>query len=1016
MVRAGIKLHIYLPLFAICVLLAATGISPRASAAASPWLLGTPTIQNPQVLPAGQLPSSTNGNRDCTIRKVITRPARDTPYQTEESRTGCLVDTGFGAYGAGFLQRQGTTIAGPLKTKLGGEAALLPIPRSGDALLFTGTAAHGSYTVFVKNLDSYLRTYPSLDGRVEHRMTADTPYYPLKDVSGQLLPVAYDSIAFSADGSWMLADIPFIGYARISVATGTVLPFGEPVNYNNGNPFWQAAISPDGRYAITASKDVSVLRIFDLSTCQTVPTRITARVNCQSRDLKPFFQQQMPGYYTATKLRFRSNYTIEMYVSTRQGTNTTTAKLFLTAEGQQKTGYQYLALGDSFASGEGAYYYKAATDIAENKCHVSLRAYPFLISSELGYGQSESVACSGAKMVDVWTEGNEYEGQFLPKIEYKLRSNVDEIRSSFIPGLIPQTKFIDRLSPNIITVSVIGNDIGFADIIKRCMNYDTCYENIADLAPIYKNINNQFDRLTELYAELLNKSPGGKIYALGYPILTDPEGNCAANVHLNKAELYFANNLVTYLNGVVKLAADKAGVFYVDVSHAFDGHRFCETKSTDIAVNGVTFGDDATALGVVPIGKESFHPNALGHKLYKDTILAKTNNFTAPMPLAQSDLQLPKPQDLLPSLSAALKLDTLGPSYYHDAMGADLAVRESTWQGSTDTTTPLKPDSSVSVVINSTPTHLGNYTVGADGSVDFTVTIPAGIEIEPGFHTMHVYGTNVAGEAVDIQKVVYVAASSTDMDGDGVDDAADPCPAIQQAGVDADKDGVDDACDALIDEPPIEPAPTPAPDPKPPTEPEEPLDEPQPLPEDQTPGTGPPSEPEPTPTTPDPQPAVPPTTAPTPPVETPTTPEPQPQNPEQMATTDTIDPKTALGESAPLASYIGDTHELGVVLATQAPPSIRDDASPEPVTVLQTRTPTTAPHTITPVATSTTLPPVGDKAVLAANDQPSPQTQQSNRPAVAKQTLLALAVLCTVLVAIPLAALHRKQRKRHSRR
>jgi hypothetical protein len=61
------------------------------------------------------------------------------------------------------------------------------------------------------------------------------------------------------------------------------------------------------------------------------------------------------------------------------------------------------------------------------------------------------------------------------------------------------------------------------------------------------------------------------------------------------------------------------------------------------------------------------------------------------------------------------------------------------------------------------------------------------------------YGTNIDDEIIDIQKIVYVAASETDYDGDGVANADEECLVGTAVGQDVDEDGIDDACDGIID-------------------------------------------------------------------------------------------------------------------------------------------------------------------------------------------------------------------------
>jgi hypothetical protein len=92
-----------------------------------------------------------------------------------------------------------------------------------------------------------------------------------------------------------------------------------------------------------------------------------------------------------------------------------------------------------------------------------------------------------------------------------------------------------------------------------------------------------------------------------------------------------------------------------------------------------------------------------------------------------------------------------------------------------------------------------------NGFVGGTITIPE--DISDGFHTLHMYGINVAGEPIDIYRVVYIA-----------DGGIDTCGFLGPIGQDVDKDSVDDSCDGQITEPPIEVIPAPPNEQLPPVE------------------------------------------------------------------------------------------------------------------------------------------------------------------------------------------------------
>ena len=773
----------------------------------SPWLSPTlPSLDKVNDLDSTEpyTPNNT-GNQNCQQREVITRPARLLPIpQTKQSHTSCVVDTSYGAFStSSYLQRQGSTVAGKVLNAIGGSTIMMPIPFSSTGLTLGGSLPYGYYMFFWDNLDTTLSSSAIYDGTVTHKLPAVSPV-GLRDKSGNLLAAEHSSMSFSANGDWMVVDMPFIGAARINTKTREVLPFGTAINYAIGlGPTFRTAISPDGRYAFVASANFGILRLYDLSTCGPVPNTITTKVACSSKDLLPLFMQKLPTFNNISAVRFRGDYTLDVFVGYKVSNITKLALYTLTADGQQSVGYQYLALGDSFASGEGAYQYKAMTDVAENKCHLSQRSYPYLISSALGFGQYESVACSGAKTEDFLRNDKDYEGQVKDGRKLPER-DLEKILVGFLPGYVRQQEFIGRYQPNIITLSAVGNDIGFADKIIRCIDTDTCYSSYEDRLEIVNEVNAQFYRLVDLYTQLKTAGdPRAKIYVIGYPQITYPDGNCAANVHLNHDELIFANQLVSYLNSVVKIAAANAGVAYIDVEDALTGHRLCETSSWDVAVNGLTAGNDIVNLPFVhgPIGNESFHPNALGQELLKAKILQQTRNFTLAMPAPNPALTINDPSTDLDFLQIPKSNRVVRIIQNKTGTNGGVMKIGETWVTQYSGLAPLiKARSTVHGWLNSEPVDLGTFTTDSSGSLTVQVTLPE--SVPPGFHTLHLYGKNTNDEDIDLYETVYVSSNT-----------GQTCMVVATSKQDTDKDNIDDACDPLIDQPPliVEPDPIPQP-------------------------------------------------------------------------------------------------------------------------------------------------------------------------------------------------------------
>lgn len=750
-------------------------------------------------LNAGELPVySINGNRDCIQEKVVTRPYKVVPLQAEQNHQSCVVDTGYGAYSqSGYLQRQGTTVSGQVRLAGGNLVNIIPIPRSETSLRMGSPGANGVNLYFTKNYGSAISSSADSFGQVSHVVPPDYTS-ALKDKSGQLFYTQPDSISFSSNGQWMVVDNSFIGTVRVNLETFEVLPFGPAYNYNVGLiPSIQSAISSDGRYAVLFSKSFGRFKIYDLSTCATVPNFIIGPVNCQSRDLYSHLPGQAPQNDGVSTIRFISNDALSMYVNYTEGGVSKTGQFVLRFGDKQIFDMDYLALGDSYTSGEGAYQYKAATDTNLNKCHLSQVSYPYLLGQSLSFNKYESVACSGATIYDLINTDKNYDGQLHDKITRESR-NAQPIFSSFTPGYLAQSEFIDNYSSRVVTVSTIGNDIGFSKKLMRCLEPDTCYATYEDRVEILRQVNAQFNKLTGMYKQLKSADPRTKIYVIGYPQIARPNGNCAINVRLDNSEVQFAEDLINYLNSVIKQAAAHEGISYVDISDALYGFRLCEPDGPwDVAVNGLTAGNDIVKNLGGPIGNESYHPTAFGQNLIAKKVSQQTAGFTTSMPEPNSSAAPPQENDSIALLQMPHSGRDIEQVNYDDNLSNDVVFRNGAWNiPTTELNILFKPFSTIRAILHSDPVDLGALIANASGGVSGSLTIPA--SVSPGWHTLHLYGQNTASEAVDIYKEVYIAASQNDYNGDGTPNDSDPCPTSTTSKTDIDNDRIDDACDGYI--------------------------------------------------------------------------------------------------------------------------------------------------------------------------------------------------------------------------
>jgi len=766
------------------------------------WLFGSQLYINKVAdVAESSIPSTffDGGNVDCTV----------------VDNSNCSIDTPYGSVYDSSLWVGGQWR--PIADYGNNRANFFAVPGSDTAITTSNAPVFGSYMYFTGNVSAsltpqYVFGLPdanlSDEGHLlDHFQLSRPPDRKLTDKTGANLSADLSSMNFSANAQWLVVTDPDIATLRVNVATGQVLPFGRTFTYGIGiNPKPKNAISSDGRYAVEASQDASTFSIYDLSTCGIVPDRISGPVQCQLRELinTEFISSQIPGYSGIRYIKFLDDNTISFYASYTDGAATKYAQYTLSTKPGLATNLQYLALGDSYISGEGAFRYLNGTDTVDNQCHVSLLSYPLLAGKDLGYDSYHSVACSGAITNDIINTSDGYRGQAKPhtsKQELDKSGKMPSILSNFQQGYIDQLDFVKQYQPKVVTISIGGNDIGFSARLQSCIFGGSCYSTYEDRLEFVREVNATFPKLVDTYTKIKNAGAAdAQIYVIGYPQIANTDGNCALNVHMNHDELVFAQQAINYLDAVISQAAAKAGVFYVDTQDALLGHRLCEAGPGSVAMNGISAGNDFPDKLNGPIGRESYHPNAYGHQLLERYTLNATYNLTAPMPAADLSARPPSEtgQEILNAPHSGL---TVRATEFDSDISADLAYQQTPTDVSIDGTNHLlPPNSALQAEIHSSPASLGAFTTDSVGNLTTQITIPA--SVPTGYHSLHFYGTNVAGQPVDIYKVIYVAATADDLDGNGVADSTQGCVGVPASGQDSDQDGVDDACDSDITSPP----------------------------------------------------------------------------------------------------------------------------------------------------------------------------------------------------------------------
>jgi lysophospholipase L1-like esterase len=221
---------------------------------------------------------------------------------------------------------------------------------------------------------------------------------------------------------------------------------------------------------------------------------------------------------------------------------------------------EYVALGDSYASGAGAGSY------VDGSCRRSKNAYPALHGTD--FPTFKFVACSGATTKSL---------------------------KSQLKALTPATSFV--------TITIGGNDLGFVDVMTTCtLNGDKSCEKRVGKARAFTR--DQLPaRLDATYAAIKTAAPNAQLVVLGYPRLFTPNDECRT---LSKRKRQALNDASDELSDVIGAAAARAGARYVDVREAFADHGVC--------------ADEPWINALISPVDDSYHPNKAGQAAYFEAL------------------------------------------------------------------------------------------------------------------------------------------------------------------------------------------------------------------------------------------------------------------------------------------------------------------------------------------------------------------------------------------------------------
>jgi lysophospholipase L1-like esterase len=237
---------------------------------------------------------------------------------------------------------------------------------------------------------------------------------------------------------------------------------------------------------------------------------------------------------------------------------TLTGAAFAQASDQQAAVGGYVALGDSYSSGVGAGSYIDSS----GDCQRSTKAYPYLWNAAHAPSSFAFTACSGATTDDV------------------LADQLGPLNSS----------------TSLVSISVGGNDAGFADVMTTCVlqSDSSCLSRI-DTAKAYVD-NTLPGKLDRLYSTIRSKAPSAHVVVLGYPRFYLLGQTCLG---LSETKRSAINGAADHLDAAIAKIAANHGFTFGDVRTTFSGHEICSDSSWLHSVDWLNLG-------------QSYHPTAAG--------------------------------------------------------------------------------------------------------------------------------------------------------------------------------------------------------------------------------------------------------------------------------------------------------------------------------------------------------------------------------------------------------------------
>jgi lysophospholipase L1-like esterase len=292
-------------------------------------------------------------------------------------------------------------------------------------------------------------------------------------------------------------------------------------------------------------------------------------------------------------------------------------------------GDSYVAIGDSYAAGEGI---GTTTGAPVPGCQQSAQDYPHQVAARLGL-QLTDVSCSGA-----------------------VTANIDTTPQRIGGGTVPLQDSALTASTDLVTVTIGGNDLGFVSIAEYCaavsptgplaLHPQTTCSQVYDPNGVdslqRKLVSTVTPAITRALADIKRKAPHAKILVLDYPAIStakadapDPAtypSSCFSgplkknSFPFTATDTPYLEQMEAHLSDAVRAAAAADGVEFLDVFSQSLTHSACAGTPSPW-MNGVSLN-----LGELNVVPGSLHPNLAGATAMADVVTAAAEQALATPP------------------------------------------------------------------------------------------------------------------------------------------------------------------------------------------------------------------------------------------------------------------------------------------------------------------------------------------------------------------------------------------------